>query len=180
MTKTYQYNSETYADESALRKAIFEKDRVVFGPEPDTGKSEFWASFGVVYREADDPEPSLEKLKEQKRKELDRAFYRWRNSEATLISSLGFVADADQRAMIDIAGLVALEAPAVFMDANNQPHELSVEQIKTLQREIIQSSNDAYQNKWTLRSLIEGASDAATLQAIEIAFLPKIFSRADT
>lgn len=173
---TYSYNEKIYTEEGALRNAIFEKDRIAFGPEPQENKAVFWESFGVAYHEEADPEPTLDELKAQKLRELDRAFYRWRNDGATLVSSLGFTADADQRAMIDISGLVALGASAVFMDAQNQPHELTIEQIKVLQKEIIQSGNAAYQTKWTLRTLIEGASGVETLDDIEIKFCPVSFA----
>lgn len=176
MVKTYLYNDQSYSDERVLRNAIFEKDRIVFGPEEGEDKAKFWEHFGVTYREDADPEPTLEELKDKRLKELDRAFSRWRNDGAALVSSLGFTADADQRAMIDVSGLVALEAPAVFMDANNQPHELTAEQIKTLHREIIQSGNQAYQTKWAFRTLIEEASDAEALNGIEIEFVPVSFA----
>lgn len=180
MIKTYLYNAQSYSDESALRNAIFEKDRVVFGPEPAEGKAQFWSNLDVTYSEAADPEPTLEELKEKKLKELDRAFYRWRNTDATLVSSLGFTADADQRAMIDVSGLVALDAATTFMDADNQPHELTAEQIKTLHREIIQSGNQAYQDKWGFRTLIKGAEDAHALEKIEIEFAPVSFTGGNT
>lgn len=180
MIKTYIYDGQTYADERTLRNAIFAKDRMVFGPEPAEGKVQFWSNLDVTYSEEADPEPTLEELKDKKLKELDRAFSRWRNGDATLVSSLGFTADADQRAMIDVSGLVALEAPATFMDADNQPHELTAEQIKTLHRELIQSGNQAYQVKWGFRTLIEEAEDADALEKIEIEFAPVSFAGGNT
>lgn len=176
---TYSYNEKIYTEEGALRNAIFEKDRIAFGPEPQENKAEFWESFGVAYREEADPEPTLDELKAQKLRELDRAFSRWRNSDATLISSLGFVVDADERAMIDVSGLVALGGGAVFMDADNVPHQLTASEIKTLQAEIIQSGNRAYMTKWTFRGLIEGAESAEGLDAIDLKFIPSSFAGGD-
>ena len=178
MVKTYLYNERTYTDEVALRNAIFERDRLALCSEPEMGKAEFWSQFDVVYTEEPDPQPALKELKETRLRELDRAFYRWRTNAATLISSLGFIADADQRAMIDIAGLAALDSPAVFMDADNQAHELTPEQIKTLQKEVIRSGSAAYQTKWTLRNAIETAESNEELEAIEIKFESVDFSRA--
>lgn len=176
MIKTYLYNGKTYEEEAALRNAIFERDRVVFGPEPKERKAEFWRSFDVVYSERAEPEPTLKELKEIRLKELDRAFYQWRNDGAVLFSSLGFTADADQRAMIDLSGLVALGTPAIFMDADNRPHELTADQVGVLHKEIIESGNKAYQTKWSFRTAIESASDAAELKAIRIKFAPVSFA----
>ena len=91
------------------------------------------------------------------------------------LSSLGFEADADERAMIDVSGLVALESPAVFMDANNVPRELTADQIKILHKEIIQSGNKAYETKWALRNAISAAESKDALEAIELKFEPVNF-----
>lgn len=57
------------------------------------------------------PAPSLEEVKTQKLAELESKFLAWYEMEATVTSSLGFVADSDSRAMMDTSGLVTtLEA----------------------------------------------------------------------
>ena len=130
------------------------------------------------------PGPSNEDVRSQKLSELDSKFLVWYESGATVTSSLGFVADSDSRAIMDISGLVtSLEAqPAetrstvAFMDANNQPHALTLDQLKTLQLEVIQNGQSAYAQKWTLRTLIESAESVEALQAIEITFTGLDFS----
>lgn len=130
------------------------------------------------------PEPSLDEVKRQKLQELDQKFMSWYEDKATVTSSLGFVADSDARAMMDTSGLVTtLEAtPAetrstvAFMDANNEPHMLTLEQMKTVQLEIIQNGQSAYAQKWAYRNAIDTAESVEDVNAVEIAFHGEDFS----
>lgn len=130
------------------------------------------------------PQPTLEELKQQKLAQLEQAFLSWYEKGATVKSSLGFTADSDARSMMDVSGLVTtLEAvPAesrstvAFMDSSNEPHMLTLDQVKTLQLEIIQNGQSAYQQKWALRTQIEEAQDAEALEGIEISFKAEDFS----
>ena len=131
------------------------------------------------------PEQTLEELRAQKLSQLDSSFKSWYQDGATVTTSLGFVADSDSRAMMDVNGLVTtLEAqPAearatvAFMDASNQTHLLDLEQLKTVQVEIIQNGQSAYQQKWALRTAIETAQSKEELEAIEIKFTAEDFSK---
>ena len=181
MIKKYFYNGEEYLSEYAVRQAIWKEDHKVFGKEPEENRVEFWANLGVTYSEQPDPPivqhiPTLEEEKTIKLARLNDAFQQWRNDDATLISSLGFTADADERAMIDVSGLVALDSPATFMDANNVPHELTADQIKVLHKEIIQSGNKAYETKWALRNAINACQSVEELEAVELKFKPVSFA----
>ena len=171
MSKKYVYNGADYASVYAVRKAIFETERKAFA-SPET--VEEWAELGVTVVEI---LPDLDELKVRKLRLLDAAFMQWRVDRATLISSLGFTADADERAMIDVNGLVALGEVSTFMDAENKPHELTLEELKTLQVEIIQSGNAAYQQKWVLRKAVEDAESEEDLKTIAIGFSPVDFSK---
>ena len=174
MIKKYLYNYKEYSSEYQVRRAVWENERKVFEKEPEENRAEFWEKLNVTYSE-EEQQFTLKELRAKKLGELDRAFYVWRSKQATLVSSLGFEADADERAMIDVSGLVALEAPAVFMDANNVPHELTADQIKILHKEIIQSGNKAYETKWALRNAISAAESKDALEAIELKFEPVSF-----
>lgn len=170
MQKTYTYKGNVYTSEDELREAIFKNEGLVFSVEPNEKKAEFWQGFGVEYREI---KPSLAELKAEKLKELHRAFSRWRNDGAYLFSSIdGMKVDSDQRAMIDVSGLVSLDSAAVFMDADNVPHELTAEQLKQLQKEIVLGGNFAYQQKWEFRTKINAAKTKTELDKIELVFLP--------
>lgn len=132
------------------------------------------------------PEKTVDEVRTEKLRELDSAFNSWYTDGATLKSSLGFEADSDSRAMQDVTGLVtAAEAMAaaetaetklIFMDANNQGHEVGLAQLETLRLEIIQAGQAAYQEKWKLRAAIEAAKTKEELEKIEIAFHPADFS----
>lgn len=136
------------------------------------------------------PEKTVEEVRTEKKRALDSAFASWYEDGATVVSSLGFEADSDQRAMTDVNGLVtAAESRAtfadtesggglIFMDANNVGHQVSLDQLKTLQLEIIQAGQAAYQEKWKLRDAIEKAKTKEELDAIEIVFQPLDFSKA--
>lgn len=131
---------------------------------------------GDYYEVVAIPAPTLEEVKERKLSELSSAFDTWRSDGATLISSLGFEADADEKANADVNGLVIKGEPAVFMDAHNQAHELTLDQLKTLQSEIIDSASYGYQKKWAYRDAINNATAVDALNAIEIVFTPKDFT----
>lgn len=132
------------------------------------------------------PEPTVDEVRAQKLQELDQKFLAWYENDATVTSSLGFVADSDARAMMDTTGLVTtLEAmPAetrstvAFMDANNEPHLLTLDQMKTVQLEIIQNGQSAYAQKWAYRTAIEAAETVEALNAISIEFHGEDFSAA--
>lgn len=130
------------------------------------------------------PEKTVEEVRTEKKRALDSAFTSWYEDGATLKSSLGFEADSDSRAMQDVNGLVTVaEEQAtfaadglIFMDAKNVGHEVTLDQLKTLQLEIIASGNAAYHEKWKLRDAIEKAKTKEELGKIVIAFHPVDFS----
>ena len=132
------------------------------------------------------PEPSLEEVKSQKLQELDQKFMQWYEQGATVKSSLGFVADSDARAMMDTSGLVTtLEAQpeeargtVAFMDHDNVPHQLTLDQMKTVNLEIIQNGQSAYAQKWAYRTEIAAAETVEALISFEIAFHGEDFSAA--
>lgn len=130
--------------------------------------------------------PALDDVKAEKLAELDAAFMDWYEKDATVMTSLGFVADSDSRAITDVTGLVTvLEAqPAetrstvAFMDHDNVPHTLTLEQMKTVQLEIIQNGQSAYAQKWAYRSAIENAESVEALQVLKFEFTGEDFSNA--
>lgn len=175
--KTYLYQGQEYPSEYLVRKAILNVEKKAFGEEPDEGKTEFWQDLGVTYSETEVELP-LETLKEQKLTDLEYEFLQWYEKDAVVTSSLGFVADSDVRAVTDVSGLTTVSestpvesrTSVAFMDHDNEPHMLTLEQLKTLQLEIIQNGQDAYQQKWALRTAIESAENKEALYAIEIKF----------
>lgn len=130
------------------------------------------------------PEKTIEEVKEQKLFDLEHRFIDWYEKGATVTSSLGFVADSDSRAIMDIGGLVtSVEAQTpenrstvTFMDHDNIPHKLTLDQLRTLQLEVIQNGQSAYAQKWSLRTQIENAESIKAIQSIDIVFTGLDFS----
>lgn len=131
------------------------------------------------------PEPTLEEVQSYKLGELERAFLQWYEKDAVVTSSLGFVADSDVRAVTDVEGLITVSeatpeesrTTVAFMDHENVPHMLDLDQLKTLHLEIIQNGQAAYQQKWTMRNAIESAETADAVRAVEIMFEGLDFSK---
>lgn len=177
LIKKYVFDGVEYASEFAVRNAIFEKDRVAFGNPQNADE---WLELGVTYTEEEQVIP-LDDLKAQKSAQIKYAFLNWREQEATLISSLGFKADSNERANTDVNGLLVAyeghqEAPITFRDADNQFHTLTYEQVKVLQLEIIENGNFAYAQKWAFDDQVEQATSKENLDAIEVIFVGKNFS----
>lgn len=122
------------------------------------------------------PEVSLAKLKIAKDEAVKSAYLNYRNNEATVPSSLGFTADANARAWMDVMGLVtkAQSAPegekVTFRASDNTFHEITREQLGTLLLEIIATGEDSYAQKWAMEKAIEAATTKAELDAIDITF----------
>lgn len=131
------------------------------------------------------PDQTLEDLKTVKKAALENAFLQWYEADAIVTSSLGFVADSDERAVTDVSGLIKVaeatpeesRQTTIFMDHDNQAHPLTLEELKLLQLEILQNGQYAYQQKWTLRSAIEAAENEEALSNLEIAFVGLDFSK---
>ena len=172
-----QVFEETYPPEAAVW-CNSHGDRYITELEKDGAKRRF--QIVAV------PAPTLEEVKTQKLSELEQKFLAWYETEATVTSSLGFVADSDSRAMMDTSGLVTtLEAQpeeargtVAFMDHDNVAHQLTLEQMKTVNLEIIQNGQSAYAQKWALRTAIEAAETTESVNAIEIEFHGEDFSAA--
>ena len=144
--------------------------------EPVDGKRRFQIILNAV--------PSLDEVKQSKLDALDFAFRQWYEKDATVASSLGFVADSDSRAMMDVSGLITVlesqpkssRSTVSFMDHDNVAHDLTLDGLKTVQLETIQNGQAAYSQKWAFRTQIESAESVEALQAIEITFTGLDFS----
>lgn len=177
MIKKYIFNGVEYLSEYDVRQAIFDKERIAFGT-PTT--AEEWLKLGVKYIEEELVTP-LEILKSQKSSQIKQEFLKWREEDATLISSLGFRIDSNERANTDISGLIIAHeneqtTPITFRDADNKFHNLTIEQLKVLQKEIIENGSFAYAQKWAYDAKVEIATSKEVLESITIEFVGKDFS----
>lgn len=176
MIKKYVFNGVEFSSERMVRQAIWRSDRKAFG-KPKT--AEEWLKLGVTYIEEQEP---IETLKAQKLLAIKQSFLQWRNNNARLISSLRFKTDSNERANMDVSGLLVAhednqDALITFRDADNEFHSLTYTQVKTLQKEIIENSNFAYEQKWLLDAQVEKAMTKEDLDAIKVVFVGKDFSR---
>lgn len=193
MIKKYIYKDKEYLTYQLkqLRQDLFDSDRISIA-WPDLSVSvekmnEVLNPYGITYVEEPDPEIPLETLKQRKLLDLDQAFMQWYEIDATCVSSLGFTIDSDARAMMDVGGLVTkaesqpVETQAsyslAFMDANNVPHAITLDQLKVLRLEIIDAGVAAYNEKWTFRQAINDAQSEEDLSAIQIVFTQQDFSK---
>ena len=164
-----------------MRDAIMKQERKVFSHAPSQNETEFWAKHGVTLVEEQE---NIEALRVRKMLKIKQSFLAWRSYKATLVSSLGFKVDSNERANTDINGLLVAyennkDAQIVFRDADNQFHNLSYAQLKVLQLEIIENGNYAYAQKWDLEQKVANASSHEELSAIRVEFLGKDFTQAE-
>lgn len=179
MIKKFIYNGIEYTSERDVRKAIYEKEHKVFSKTPSKNVVDFWSQFDVIYTEEQEP---IETLRTWKHNAIKNAFLIWRENQATLISSLGFKADSNERANSDVSGLLVAyednqEALITFRDADNEFHSLTYAQVKTLQKEIIENGNHAYSQKWALDAQVDSATTKEEIDAIVVKFEGKDFTK---
>lgn len=121
------------------------------------------------------PSKPLEEVRVEKLSELNNI---WKSAEeaGVLQSSLGFPVDANERANRDVSGLISQMKmtgldKTQFCDANNDFHEVTLDNLKTMQLELIQYAQSLYATKWQLRAAIEAAKTVDELNAIDIKFV---------
>lgn len=133
---------------------------------------------GDYYECVEIPKSTLEELKKAKLTGLENLYLQWRTDDAVVVSSLGFTADSDERANTDVIGLITAfgdNETVMFRDADNQYHQLTLDQLKILQKEIIQNGQYSYQQKWGFESQVNSAESKEALDAIVIEFKPADF-----
>ena len=121
------------------------------------------------------PGPTPEGVRTKKLGELSQKHHE-AEEIGVIQSSLGFPIDANERANRDVSGLISqMEMTSVdktqFCDANNDFHEVTLDNLKTMQLELIQYAQSLYATKWQLRAAIEAAKTVDELNAIDIKFV---------
>ena len=141
-------------------------------PTPET-----LAPLGVTV--IPDPEPDAVALLAEARAvrlaELDAAFEYAQRQSHFCSPALGFEVDATERANRDVAGLITLlqstgQAATTLCDYGNVMRQATLEQLKTLQLELLVYGQMLYARKWALRTAINSAENAETIRAVEIEF----------
>lgn len=118
----------------------------------------------------------IENVKARKLAELNRAMEEAKvSSSVSIKSSVGYTVNANTTAKQNVDGLItAMTATGrdtvSFMTFDNQLVELTLDQLKTIQLELISYGNNLYARKWALRSQIEACTTKEEVDAIVISY----------
>ena len=119
-----------------------------------------------------EPEAMLYYARQNKLAELERKFnYMLENGHTT--SSFGVEIDANVTSVRNVAGLLVVmgaDDKEWFCDYNNQLHELTRQQVETIQVEIITYIQGLYDQKWVYRNQINTLTTAEEVNNIVIEF----------
>ncbi len=129
---------------------------------------------GTWYEKGHAPQRPLEEARTEKLAELEAAFDT-ASREAHCTSSVGFEIDADETANRNVSSLiVAMEAngedSVLFCAYDNTFHEVTLDQLRIMQIEIITHARAVYARKWALREAIEAAQSVVELESLSISF----------
>ena len=176
MATRYLYNNEKYNSLYSLRQAIGRTERLAYGNASTQAEFNKLPLKNKVVFEEYDPldEIEIEALRAQKLVQMKQEFSRYTSSSTTSIeTSLGFSVNASETAFEDVEcciaqleqGLVASlaenqEATISFRDYNNQSHDLTLAQLKTIKGEIAANRSRAYAKKWEYTDSIKSAERA--------------------
>ncbi len=130
---------------------------------------------GIMYEKGFAPLASLEEAKASKLADLNVAFAA-ASENACCLSSAGFRINADETANRNVSSLIiALEAAGAgtvqFCAYDNNFHDVTLEQLKAMQLEIIANARAIYERKWTLREQISSCDTVESLDAVVIDFI---------
>lgn len=117
--------------------------------------------------------PSLEEIKAQKLAELNSLsseLERTENKKMVVTSSLGFRINADPKAKRNIDTLIELEV-STFRDYDNEIHlDMTIDNLKTIKREISMNAVNLYNQKWVMEEEIKSLKTVEELNNYRITF----------
>lgn len=155
----YTGRDADYETDVAPYVALWEAEKARLDAEAAAKKAEYNRLENVVARKLDELNAKLEETKT--------------SSAAHITSSTGYVVNANTTAKQNIDGLItAMTAQNLstvnFMTFDNTLAEITLEQLKTLQLELISYGNNLYAKKWSLRAQIEACTTKEEVDAIVI------------
>lgn len=117
--------------------------------------------------------PSLEEAKTQKLAELNSLsseLEQTENKNMVVTSSLGFRVNADPKAKRNIDTLIELGIPT-FRDYDNEDHlDVTIDDLKTIKREISMNAVNLYNQKWTMEEEIKSLKSVEEIDNYHITF----------
>lgn len=155
----YTGRDADYETDIAPYVALYQAEKARLDAEAAAAEAEYNKLENVVARKLDELNAKLEETKA--------------SSAAHITSSTGYVVNANTTAKQNIDGLItAMTAQNLstvnFMTFDNTLAELTLEQLKTLQLELISYGNNLYAKKWSLRAQIEACTTKEEVDAIVI------------
>ena len=129
-----------------------------------------------------EPEKTFDELKANKLSELTTITSKFDdqlvNTDMIIKSSLGFSINADLRSQNNLRGLISVGTePVNFVTADNSVKVLSIKQLNTLLNECALNGQSLYLQKWKYKAQIENAQTKEELDAIDLQFAMKDFSK---
>lgn len=117
--------------------------------------------------------PSLEEIKAQKLAELNSLsseLEQTENKKMVVTSSLGFRVNADPKAKRNIDTLIELGI-TTFRDYDNEDHlDMTIDDLKTIKREISMNAINLYNQKWTMEEEIKSLNTVEEINNYYITF----------
>lgn len=117
--------------------------------------------------------PSLEEAKTQKLAELNSLsseLEKTENKNMVVTSSLGFRVNADPKAKRNIDTLIELGIPT-FRDYDNEDHlDMTIDDLKTIKREISMNAVNLYNQKWVMGEEIKSLKTVEEVNNYRITF----------
>ena len=117
--------------------------------------------------------PSLEEIKAQKLTELNSLsseLEQTENKQMVVTSSLGFRVNADPKAKRNIDTLIELGIPT-FRDYDNEDHlDMTIDDLKTIKREISMNAVNLYNQKWVMEEEIKSLKTVEEVNNYRITF----------
>lgn len=101
--------------------------------------------------------------------------FKYYSDNAYIKSSCGFTIDANDTANRNIDGLIKVmnaknTSSEFFRDHDNNHHEVTLQQLETMQVEIIQNGQYLYKQKWDYLNIINSLTDAKDLVNLNFEF----------
>ena len=165
---TYKINDIFTLDEEYTERAIFcnENGYYIEEIEPlEDGTRQFQIK--------EPTKPSLEEIKAQKLAKLNSLsseLEQTENKNMVVTSSLGFRVNADPKAKRNIDTLIELGIPT-FRDYDNEDHlDMTIDDLKTIKREISMNAINLYNQKWVMEEEIKSLKTVEEVNNYHITF----------
>ena len=161
VTKRLELTKENYAGHVQPYVTLWQAEKARLNAEEEAKEAEY---------------NKVENVKSRKLARLNSALNAVKaSSGASIKSSTGYTVNANTTAKQNVDGLItAMTATGrdtvSFMTFDNKLVELTLEQLKTIQLELIAYGNNLYARKWSLRGQIEACKTKQEVDAIVISY----------